>query len=827
MRYPLQRNLVLAAGILAIIPSHLSGQGVLYNPAVQPPAQFDISPPIHDLKPVDQPGMPPFVHPPRAIQRPNQTLVSDPVVQSTAPATLIPATSSNFLGVGNGFSGPAGSFSVPGAPSDANLAVGLNHILQGVNTSYAVLSKTGTVLAGPIKFATLFSSFGGCQNTYYSDPVLQYDRENDRWILSILAFANPNSGPYFHCIAVSTGGDPTGSYARYSYSFSNLPDYPKMGVWPDAYYVTYNMFNGNTFLGAQVCAYDRNEMLAGQSANAQCFMTSSSEGGLLPADLDGATAPPASAPNYLLSLASVANTLSLWTFHVDWTTPANSTFTGPTTLAVQPYNEACTSGGTCIPQSGTSTQLDSLGDRLMYRLAYRNLGAHEVLVANHSVNAGSETGVRWYEIRSPGSSPTVYQQGTYAPDSNHRWMASIGMDQSGDIGLGLSVSSSSIHPQIHYTGRLVTDNQLGQMTQGEASIIDGAGSQTTYFCFPFTCPLTRWGDYSAMRIDPSDDCTFWYTNQYIPSNGSFNWSTRIASFKFSSCGANLTLTTTGLTSSSASLTYGQSVTLTATVSPSAATGTVTFFDGANSLGTGTLSGGQATFSTSSLSAGSRSITATYNGDTSYASSTSIAVSVTVSQAGTSTTVTSGSPTSIFGQSVTFTATVLSSTSGMPTSTVTFFDGANSLGTGTLSGGKATFSTSSLSVGSHSITANYGGDSNFIGSLSSAITQTVNAATGDFTISPSPGTVSLKGGGTARYTVTISPSGGFTGTVTLGATVQPSGPQPQFSTNPITGGSGTSTMTVPTGGVARGTYTITITGTSGGLSHSTTVTLKVH
>src|SRR5207302_3377149 len=146
---------------------------------------------------------------------------------------------------------------------------------------------------------------------------------------------------------------------------------------------------------------------------------------------------------------------------------------------------------------------------------------------NHSVTAGSSTGVRWYELRPAGGNLSIFQQGTYAPDSNYRWMGSIAMDQSGNMGLGFSVSGSSIHPQIHYTGRLAT-SPAGQMDQGEASIIDGAGSQTG--------TLSRWGDYSMMAVDPSDDCTFWYTTEYIPSNGAFNWKTRIASFKFPGCG---------------------------------------------------------------------------------------------------------------------------------------------------------------------------------------------------------------------------------------------------------------------------------------------------
>src|SRR5205807_4144125 len=184
---------------------------------------------------------------------------------------------------------------------------------------------------------------------------------------------------------------------------------------------------------------------------------------------------------------------------------------------------------TCIPQTGTGQQLDSLADRLMYRLAYRNVGDHEALGVNHSVSAGSSVGVRWYELRVAGSSLTINQQGTYAPDSNYRWMGSIAMDHSGDMGLGFSLSGSSLHPEIHYTGRLASD-PAGTMPQGEGTIINGAGSQTTQ-------SLSRWGDYSAIAVDPTDDCTFWYVNQYIPSNGAFNWKTRIGSFKFTGCGA--------------------------------------------------------------------------------------------------------------------------------------------------------------------------------------------------------------------------------------------------------------------------------------------------
>jgi len=306
-----------------------------------------------------------------------------------------------------------------------------------------------------------------------------------------------------------------------------FPDYPKMGVWPDAYYQTFNMFNNaQTFAGAKLCAYDRASMLAGAAASQQCFQLSTSFGGVLPADLDGAAAPPAGSPNYLLNRG--ASSLNLWRFHVDWANTANTKLTGPIGIPVAAYTAAC-NGGTCIPQSGTRQQLDSLADRLMFRLAYRNFGTFETLVATHSVQVGarrnSSTGVRWYEVRNPAGTPTVFQQSTFAPDSSYRWMGSVAMDKQGNMALGYSVSSSTMHPSIRYTGRLATDPP--STMQAETSIIEGTGSQLAN--------LSRWGDYSAMTVDPVDDCTFWYTTEYLKASGTFNWSTRIATFKFSGC----------------------------------------------------------------------------------------------------------------------------------------------------------------------------------------------------------------------------------------------------------------------------------------------------
>jgi hypothetical protein len=519
------------------------------DPEFQRDNHHDISPPLFAIPPARrQGGLMERDH--ERLPRPRSRATSDPVLQQQMIAAAAPVTSTNFDGIGNGVAG----FTVNSAPPDTNGDVGPNHYVQTVNTDFAIYNKSGTLLYGPAAINTLWSGFGGgCQTNNDGDPTVVYDRIANRWIISQFSVSTT---PYLQCVAVSQTGDPTGAWYRYSFSYTAFPDYPKMGVWPDGYYVTFNMFSngGSTFAGAKVCAFDRSKMLLGQAATQQCFNTSTTYGGLLPADMTGTRQPPAGSPNYVLGLGATSSTLAFWKFHVDWNTPSNSTFTGPTNLTVASYSEACSSTGTCIPQAGTTQRLDSLGDRLMYRLAYRNFGDHEALVVNHSVTAGTGVGVRWYEIRTPGTTPTIFQQSTYAPDSNYRWMGSIAMDQAGNMALGFSLSGSALNPQIHYTGRLAT-SPTGVMDQGEGTIINGTGSQTG-------SGLSRWGDYSSMTVDPSDDCTFWYTTEYIPSNGAFNWRTRIGSFKFANCGGTPTPTPTP------TATPAPTVTPTPTITPS-------------------------------------------------------------------------------------------------------------------------------------------------------------------------------------------------------------------------------------------------------------------
>lgn len=328
------------------------------------------------------------------------------------------------------------------------------------------------------------------------------------------------------CVAVSTSSDATGSYNRYEYDFgSNFPDYPKFGIWPDAYYNTINVFPSRGFAGAEACAFDRNAMLAGAPASAVCFQQSPTVSSLLPADLDGSTLPPAGSPNYFVGLADSTH-LNFFRFHVDFSNPLNSTFSGPTLLSVAPYSEICARATTvsCIPQPQPGEKVDGLADRVMFRLAYRNFGDHESLVVNHTVKGGALAGVRWYEIRNP-SAPAIYQQSTVIDPEVDYWLGSIAMDKTGNIALGFSASSHTVFPSVYAAGRAPID-PAGAIF-GPLVLVNGSGVQVNSF--------KRWGDYSSMSVDPSDDCTFWYTNEYYATTGSFNWATRIGSFKFNSC----------------------------------------------------------------------------------------------------------------------------------------------------------------------------------------------------------------------------------------------------------------------------------------------------
>ena len=463
-----------------------------------PPAGFGISQPLRDLP------------------------ISTDETSNGIPNSFLPANGNfvnvlNFNGVNNG----------PYAYPDSNGAAGATQYMQWTNTRYAVYSKTtGKAIAGPVQAMTLWTSLGGeCATTTAGDGIVNYDKMAQRWIIT---HHTGGGVPYLQCVAVSTTSDATGTYYLYAFSFTEqYPDYPQLGVWSDAYYLTEDLLNpiGFTNVAGQVCALDRTNMLIGNpGASAQCLQTATNAAFsvLQPADLDGSTLPPAGAPNYLMAIDT--NSLDLFEFHVDWVNPVNTSLTFAANIPVLSFTQAC-SGGYCIPQKGTTQVLDGIGDRLLHRLAYRNFGTYDVLLVNHAVVAGKSVGVRWYEIRNPATTPvTVYQQGTFAPDANYRWLGSIAEDKDGDIAIGYSVSSKNAYPGIRATGRLSTD-PLGTM-EAEVDLVSGTGAQTT--------SGNDWGNASSLSIDPVNDCTFWYTNEYLKTTGVV-WDTRITSFKFASC----------------------------------------------------------------------------------------------------------------------------------------------------------------------------------------------------------------------------------------------------------------------------------------------------
>jgi hypothetical protein len=403
-----------------------------------------------------------------------------------------------------------------------------------LGTRVTIYDKTtGAVVTGPFLLETLGS--GGACAQGHGDPIALFDRLANRWLLSEFA----ETGNHL-CVYISQTVDPTGAYFRYDMPTAEFPDYPKYSVWPNAYYVTTN----ESTVG--VYAMDRTKMLLGQAATMQRFAATALAGfpfqALTPADFDGSTAPPANAPGYFarhrddeVHNAGSNNTtkdfIEIWQLQPDFATPANSVLSGPTNVDVASFDSHLCGlvAFNCFPQPGSATTLDPLREVVMWRLQYRNFGSYAALVGNFTVdvNATDRGGIRWFELRKTGGGAwTLFQEGTYSPDATNRWMGSIAMDQSGNIALGYSASSGSVSPGLRFTGRQAAD-AAGTMTTSETTIIAGSASNTNQ----------RWGDYSAMTVDPTDDCTFWFTGQYSPAS---TWATRITKMKFDSCSSTPT-----------------------------------------------------------------------------------------------------------------------------------------------------------------------------------------------------------------------------------------------------------------------------------------------
>jgi len=534
-------------GMIFLCGLPLTGQNP--QPTVHSAAAFDVSPPLRDLAklPVqktygfnqadDRRSMP---------LRPTSGLEVDPVEQKTASGPTNYSVGLNLAGLTD-----ADDEAIIGhrlVPPDPNLSVGDTQVVQWVNSIYAVYDKTtGALVAGPFAGNALWAGFfGECETFNDGDIIAQWDKAAHRWLLAQNVIY---SGPYAACIAISTSPDATGTYYRYKFSLVGYPDYPKYGIWTNSYVETNNDLTSG--VRANPCIYNRAKMLVGDaSAEQVCFLLSTSDFSLLPADIDSRVPPPANQDVFLIGGLGAVDTshLSLYSIHVDWSNPQGATITGNNNsqlIAVPTFTPACNGRyqADCVPASGGEL-LASLGDRLMYRFAYwEDAPLANVLATppkpvpsqhwfvSHTVTAsGGQNAMRWYEFTAPikkisVSGLSLFQSGTYAPDSNHRWMGSLTRDKADDVLMGYSVSGRTMYPSIAVAGRVVTD-PLGTL-EPELLIVSGTGSQVS--------SAGRWGDYTNMAIDVSDGCTFWYTNEFYTTTTGYDFLTQLASIRFSGC----------------------------------------------------------------------------------------------------------------------------------------------------------------------------------------------------------------------------------------------------------------------------------------------------
>jgi hypothetical protein len=535
---------------------------------------FDVSPALRDLpkaaapKAVDDPNAEPVdIRPDRGSKPEDNGFSGDgaaaagPSFKSMmGPTASIQAPLANFEGISN-----QDNFNLFGGrvnPPDPVGDVGPNHYVEMVNLAYAVYDKQGNLLAGPAKLGSLWENFPVTDCALNAgDPIVVYDQFADRWLLSQFTAAGPQ---YWDCVAISQTPDPTGPYYRYAFitqpdpdlpGGTFFPDYPKYSVWKDSYILTTRDFGEIDEYGISVYALEKNKMINGQAkARAVQFFLDSNlvslnliGDGLLPADVDGKAKPKNDAYVPIVGTqdddyvyGAEFDALNIFEMNVLWNSKPTADFRFAAQLPVAEFdsNFPCGPSRGCIPQPGITNpdqfiDILSYRQRPTYRLAYRNFGTYETMVTNQSVEASpGMAGVRWYEIRRVNGQYSLYQQGTYAPaDGVHRWMGSAAMDWQGNIALGYSVSNATdVFPGIRYTGRLAGD-PAGQMTLGEGVIINGTGVQRTL--------NSRWGDYTSLNVDPVDDCTFWYVNEYYTLAGQLSstagWQTRIASFKLPGC----------------------------------------------------------------------------------------------------------------------------------------------------------------------------------------------------------------------------------------------------------------------------------------------------
>jgi hypothetical protein len=521
------RKICFVIFVVIISLNFAFGQNTVIGPIVNHPSYFDVSAPLRDVvkklpSQVDNSWKDGIVKNRFNVHRKPLGRApggfSDPNLQTRdGLLTTSDTTIQNFDGNTN---------SDGDLPPDTHGDVSATQYFQVVNVHYSIYSKTGTLLLGPLANSTMWN--GMPNNSNDGDAIVLYDEQANRWLFSQFSLPNYPNGPFYQMIAVSQTGDPTGSWYRWQYTFTNMGDYPKFGIWADGYYMSAHMFASGTgtYAGILAAAYDRDQMISGNSTATMVMFTkpaSDEAFGWLPSDCDGPF-PTGNPPNYFVYADNTSSShLGVYEFHVDWSNTSNSTFGNFLSLPVNSY----TNNLTGVSQKGTTRKLDPINDRMMYRLQYRKFSTYHSMVVNHTVDISSSVaGIRWYELRKTSGAWSLYQQSTYSlSDGNSRWMGSIAQDSSGNIALGYSVSGTNLYPSIRYCGRMKND-ALNTMTIAEKGIYNGGGSQT------YAGTPGRWGDYSALSVDPSATATFWYTQEYYATTSTSNWKTRIASFSF-------------------------------------------------------------------------------------------------------------------------------------------------------------------------------------------------------------------------------------------------------------------------------------------------------
>jgi hypothetical protein len=483
---------------------------------------------------------------------------TDPAINNSKRPDVDPNTVTNPI---QNFDGPdmdalVGIFGGRFAPPDTNAAVGPNHIVITTNSVVQVFNKSGTSLLGPVRISTFLAGIAGASSDD-GDPIVLYDSLADRWLISEFDLTNITNNSSHEYIAISKTSDPLGAYYAYDFLLTpnRLGDYPHLGVWPDGYYMSTNDFNlsGTAFLGAGFYAFERAKMLTGDpTAKIIGFNSGTTDGGLLPTNLQGFTAPPVGTPNnfyefFADEFGPPGDVLRVFEFRPNFANPPSSSLTQRPDIPVAAFDGRVPASRSNIEQPGTTTGLDAIADRLMHAVNFRVLaGSVQSFVLNWTVNVSGvnpidqttyQAGVRWMELRRNAGTGaiTINQQATYAPGSGNPigrdlWMASVAQDGEGNIGFAASASApgpnpAALNPTAIYTGRLAGD-PVNSLPQGEIDALSAVtrGSQTG--------TANRWGDYSSLFVDPADECTYWGAFEYVDAGiVSFDWNTRIFSFK--------------------------------------------------------------------------------------------------------------------------------------------------------------------------------------------------------------------------------------------------------------------------------------------------------